>query len=82
MGGERQKVEWISGKDTKVHVKTDQAWCRLEKQEIRQLTSSGLLSYLYPSQLSLLNRYVSEKEAYGEKQTDEFRKRSVFEDGA
>lgn len=60
----------ISGKDTKVHVKTDQAWCRLEKQEIRQLTSSGLLSYLHPSQLSLLNRYVSEKEAYGEKQTN------------
>lgn len=69
---EERDKRWngISGKDTKVHVKTDQAWCRLEKQEIRQLTSLGLLSYLHPSQLSLLNRYVSEKEAYGEKQTN------------
>lgn len=69
---EERDKRWngISGKDTKVHVKTDQAWCRLEKQEIRQLTSSGLLSYLHPSQLSLLNRYMSEKEAYGEKQTN------------
>lgn len=69
---EERDKRWngISGKDTKVHVKTDQAWCRLEKQEIRQLTSLGLLSYLHPPQLSLLNRYVSEKEAYGEKQTN------------
>lgn len=47
---EERDKRWngISGKDTKVHVKTDQAWCRLEKQEIRQLTSFRL-TFLSPS---------------------------------
>lgn len=56
---------------------------RVRKQEMRLLTSSNFLSYLHPSQLSLLNSYVSEKEACKRnKQTDEFRKRSAFKGSA